>query len=90
MNVSGGQKQRISIARAVYADADVYFFDDPLSALDAHVAKQVKRESDCLRHISDEAIEEALECVRKGLRPEVLRVGSCRADRRSSALKYFQ
>ena len=39
--MSGGQKQRISIARAVYSDADVYFFDDPLSALDAHVARQV-------------------------------------------------
>jgi hypothetical protein len=43
VNVSGGQKQRISIARAVYADADVYFFDDPLSALDAHVAKKVRK-----------------------------------------------
>ncbi|MCO5564932.1 hypothetical protein L7F22_018602 [Adiantum nelumboides] len=41
VNISGGQKQRISIARAVYADADVYIFDDPLSALDAHVACQV-------------------------------------------------
>ncbi|CAI7863261.1 unnamed protein product [Closterium sp. NIES-53] len=42
VNVSGGQKQRISIARAVYSDADVFLFDDPLSALDAHVAKQVR------------------------------------------------
>jgi len=41
VNISGGQKQRVSIARAVYAEADVYLFDDPLSALDAHVAKQV-------------------------------------------------
>lgn len=41
VNISGGQKQRVSIARAVYADADVYIFDDPLSALDAHVAKEV-------------------------------------------------
>lgn len=37
INLSGGQKQRISIARAVYANADVYLFDDPLSALDAKV-----------------------------------------------------
>ncbi|CAN1227639.1 ABC transporter C family member 2 [Linum grandiflorum] len=41
VNISGGQKQRVSMARAVYADSDVYIFDDPLSALDAHVARQV-------------------------------------------------
>ncbi|CAM6104569.1 unnamed protein product [Calypogeia fissa] len=41
VNISGGQKQRVSIARAVYANADVYLFDDPLSALDAHVGRQV-------------------------------------------------
>lgn len=41
VNISGGQKQRVSIARAIYANADVYLFDDPLSALDAHVARQV-------------------------------------------------
>ena len=41
VNLSGGQKQRISIARAVYADAELYLLDDCLSALDAHVAKEV-------------------------------------------------
>lgn len=41
MNISGGQKQRVSMARAVYSDSDVYIFDDPLSALDAHVGRQV-------------------------------------------------
>lgn len=41
VNLSGGQKQRVSIARAVYAQADVYLFDDPLSALDAHVSQHV-------------------------------------------------
>ncbi|KAB2051300.1 hypothetical protein ES319_A12G046300v1 [Gossypium barbadense] len=39
--ISGGQKQRVSMARAVYSYSDVYIFDDPLSALDAHVAEQV-------------------------------------------------
>ncbi|PON71681.1 ATP-binding cassette containing protein [Parasponia andersonii] len=41
VNISGGQKQRISMARAFYSNADVYIFDDPLSALDARVARQV-------------------------------------------------
>ena len=37
INLSGGQKQRLSIARALYSNADVYFMDDALSALDAQV-----------------------------------------------------
>ncbi|XP_021729901.1 ABC transporter C family member 2-like [Chenopodium quinoa] len=41
VNISGGQKQRVSMARAVYSKSDVYIFDDPLSALDAHVGRQV-------------------------------------------------
>ncbi|KAH9613030.1 hypothetical protein KSS87_002578 [Heliosperma pusillum] len=41
VNISGGQKQRVSIARAVYSNSEVYIFDDPLSALDAHVGRQV-------------------------------------------------
>uniref|UniRef100_A0A8C8SZK8 Multidrug resistance-associated protein 1 n=1 Tax=Pelusios castaneus TaxID=367368 RepID=A0A8C8SZK8_9SAUR len=41
VNLSGGQKQRVSLARAVYCDTDVYLFDDPLSAVDAHVGKHI-------------------------------------------------
>ncbi|KAL1808203.1 hypothetical protein DCAR_0727609 [Daucus carota subsp. sativus] len=36
MNLSGGQKQRIQLARAIYNESDVYFLDDPFSAVDAH------------------------------------------------------
>ncbi|KAI1286881.1 ATP-binding cassette sub-family C member 3 [Halotydeus destructor] len=41
INLSGGQKQRVSLARAVYADCDVYVLDDPLSAVDSHVGKHI-------------------------------------------------
>ena len=41
INISGGQKARISLARAVYADADIYLLDDPLSAVDPEVASKI-------------------------------------------------
>ncbi|KAI1280800.1 Multidrug resistance-associated protein 1 [Halotydeus destructor] len=41
INLSGGQKQRINLSRACYSDADLYLMDDPLSAVDSHVAKHL-------------------------------------------------
>eukprot|EP01108_Squamamoeba_japonica_P006514 TRINITY_DN531_c0_g1_i2.p2 TRINITY_DN531_c0_g1~~TRINITY_DN531_c0_g1_i2.p2 ORF type:complete len:272 (+),score=62.41 TRINITY_DN531_c0_g1_i2:1081-1896(+) len=41
VNLSGGQKQRINLARAVYANKQIIIMDDPLSALDAHVAREI-------------------------------------------------
>ncbi|GME82213.1 unnamed protein product [Ambrosiozyma monospora] len=41
ISLSGGQKARLSLARAVYARADVYILDDILSAVDEHVGKHL-------------------------------------------------
>ncbi|KAI9595929.1 hypothetical protein BDF19DRAFT_422368 [Syncephalis fuscata] len=46
ITLSGGQKARVALARAIYTPADYYVFDDPLSAVDPHVA----------RHLFDQAI----------------------------------
>ena len=39
--LSGGQQARVTLARAVYADADLYLLDDPLSAVDFKVGHQI-------------------------------------------------
>lgn len=39
--LSGGQKTRISLARAIYADKDIYLLDDVLATLDVKVAKHI-------------------------------------------------
>ncbi|KAF7017979.1 hypothetical protein CFC21_031330 [Triticum aestivum] len=44
INLSGGQKQRMQIARALYHDADIYLFDDPFSAVDAHTGLHLFKE----------------------------------------------
>lgn len=41
ISLSGGQRQRLNICRAIYCNTDIIIFDDPFSALDAHVGKAV-------------------------------------------------
>ncbi|KAJ2345651.1 ATP-binding cassette glutathione S-conjugate transporter ycf1 [Coemansia sp. RSA 2673] len=41
MNISGGQRARLALARTVYSKADIYFLDDPLSAVDAIVKRHI-------------------------------------------------
>ncbi|KZV64400.1 P-loop containing nucleoside triphosphate hydrolase protein [Peniophora sp. CONT] len=41
ITMSGGQRARLSLARAVYARADLTLLDDVLAAVDSHVARHV-------------------------------------------------
>ncbi|XP_035707943.1 multidrug resistance-associated protein 4 isoform X2 [Folsomia candida] len=41
VGLSGGQKVRVNLARAVYRKADIYLFDDPLSAVDSSVSRHI-------------------------------------------------
>ncbi|KAI5460520.1 multidrug resistance-associated protein 1 [Mariannaea sp. PMI_226] len=41
ITLSGGQKVRLTLARAVYARADIYLLDDCLSAVDQHVGRHL-------------------------------------------------
>jgi ATP-binding cassette subfamily B protein len=41
VSLSGGQKQRVCIARALIRDAEMYVFDDCLSAVDAETESEI-------------------------------------------------
>ena len=47
VSLSGGQQSRVALARAVYSEADVYLLDDPFSAVDARVEKQIFEQCIC-------------------------------------------
>ncbi|CAG2117107.1 unnamed protein product, partial [Medioppia subpectinata] len=54
VSLSGGQKARISLARALYHSADIYLLDDPLSAVDTHVAKHIfQKYKCCIEYLKD-------------------------------------
>ena len=49
VTLSGGQKARVGFAGAFYSDAGIYLLDDPISAVDSKVAKQIQEK--CLKKL---------------------------------------
>ncbi|CAM9122833.1 unnamed protein product, partial [Ectocarpus sp. 4 AP-2014] len=49
VNLSGGQKARVGLARMAYAHADTYLMDDPLSAVDPAVGRELFSKVACGR-----------------------------------------
>ena len=54
MTLSGGQKARVSLARSVYHRADIYLLDDPLSAVDPQVGREIF--NNCIQHFLKDKI----------------------------------
>ena len=40
-NISGGQRARIALARAIYKEADIYLFDDPIPSVDTFISMKI-------------------------------------------------
>ncbi|CAG2115624.1 unnamed protein product, partial [Medioppia subpectinata] len=79
VSLSGGQKARITLARALYREADVYLLDDPLSAVDASVAKHIFQKC-IVEYLKDKArvlVTHQIQFLRDAHKILVLKEGKC-------------
>ncbi|CAG2118752.1 unnamed protein product, partial [Medioppia subpectinata] len=77
--LSGGQKARLSLARALYHSADIYLLDDPLSAVDTHVAKHLFQKC-CNEYLKDKArvlVTHSIQFLKDAHQILVLNDGEC-------------
>ncbi|XP_041973671.1 ATP-binding cassette sub-family C member 4-like [Aricia agestis] len=77
ISLSGGQRARIGLARACYRQADIYLLDDPLSAVDTHVGKQLVSEcvNGLLRHSTRVLVTHQLHHLKTADKVVILRNG---------------
>lgn len=88
-NLSGGQKARVSLARAIYADASIVLLDDPLAAVDVHVATHIMERcimSNLLRRKAVLVVTNKLSLLDRFDRVVVIQEGRIVADAKYSAL----
>ncbi|CAG2166187.1 unnamed protein product, partial [Oppiella nova] len=79
VSLSGGQRARVSLARALYHSADIYLLDDPLSAVDIHVAKHLFQKC-CMEYLKDKArilVTHQIQFLRDAHKILVLDDGKC-------------
>lgn len=81
VTLSGGQKHRVALARALYADADVYILDDVLGAVDAATASTLWEQGIIgLLAARGKTVIMATHAVHFAARPEVTQVVVLAAD----------
>lgn len=81
VTLSGGQKHRVALARALYADADVYILDDVLGAVDAATASTLWEQGIIgLLAARGKTVILATHAVHFAARPEVTQVLVLAAD----------
>ena len=87
--LSGGQRARVDLARAVYADADVYLLDDPLSAVDAKVGKHIFEKCICglLAHKTRIVATHRQQFLRKAEHIVIMKEGSVISEGNYTALR---
>lgn len=81
VSLSGGQKARVNLARALYLDADIFILDDPLSAVDASVAKHIF-EKCIMGYLKDKVrilATHQIQFLKKATKIIVLKEGKCLA-----------
>ncbi|XP_041988661.1 ATP-binding cassette sub-family C member 10 [Aricia agestis] len=79
--LSGGQRARVALARAVYADKQVYLLDDALAGVDARVAEHVLRRCvlGLLRHTARVLVAHSPRPLARAHRVVLLRDGRVQA-----------
>lgn len=80
INLSGGQKQRIAIARELYKEVDILFFDEATSSLDTETERQIQQNIEALKgRYTIVIIAHRLSTIRHANRIVVMKAGDIEA-----------